>query len=102
MLHLGHVPKICFNLQSLSNVFAPSCIPKVWIGEHVTISRNVCCSFAFRPAHAEPHQEVVGGAAARAHANTTILDYGKMLPEIMHQSLSFGPFGAYGSMGALC
>ena len=54
-----------------------------------------------RCAHAEPHQ-VVGGAAARAHANTTILDYVKMLPEIMHQSLDFGPFSAYGSIGALC
>ena len=54
-----------------------------------------------RCAYAEPHQ-VVGGAAARAHANTTILDYVKMLPEIMHQSLDFGPFSAYGSTGALC
>ena len=68
-------------------------------------------------AYAEPHQ-VVGGAAARAHANTTILEYVKMLPEIMHQSLDFGlfsaygsimhqsldfgPFSAYGSIGALC
>ena len=34
----------------------------------------MCCTFAFRRAHAEPHQEVVGGAAARAYANT-ILDY---------------------------
>ena len=32
----------------------------------------------------------------------TILDYVKMLPEIMHQSLDFGPFSAYGSIGALC
>ena len=54
-----------------------------------------------RYAYAEPHQ-VVGGAAARAHANTTILGYVKMLPEIMHQSLDFGPFSAYGSIGALC
>ena len=54
-----------------------------------------------RCAYAEPHQ-VVGGAAARAHANTTILDYVKMLPEIMHQSPDFGPFSAYGSTGALC
>ena len=49
----------------------------------------------------EPHQ-VVGGATARAHANTTILPHVKMLPEIMHQSLDFGPFRAYGSTGALC
>ena len=54
-----------------------------------------------RYAYAEPHQ-VVGGAAARAHANTTILGYVKMLPEIMHQSLDFGQFNAYGSVGALC
>ena len=54
-----------------------------------------------RRAHAEPHQ-VVGGRAARVHANTTILDYVKMLPEIMHQSLDFGPFSACGSIGALC
>ena len=48
-----------------------------------------------RCAYAEPHQ--VGGAAARGHATTTILDYVKMLPEIMHQSLDFGPVSAYGS-----
>ena len=54
-----------------------------------------------RCAYAEPHQ-VADGAAARAHANTTILDYVKMLLEIMHQSLDFGPFSAYGSIGALC
>ena len=44
-----------------------------------------------RYAYAEPHQ-VVGGAAARAHANTTILDYVKMLPEMMHQSLDLDHF----------
>ena len=56
-----------------------------------------------RCAHTEPHQVVVVcGAAARAHANTTILDHVKMPPEIMHQSLDFGPFSAYGSIGALC
>ena len=52
-------------------------------------------------AYAEPHQ-VVGGAAAWAFANTTLLNYVKMLPEIMHQSPDFGPFSAYGSIGALC
>ena len=76
------------------------------------IFSNILCSFAcfdqillqariLHCAYAEPHQ-VVGEAAARAHANTTILDYVKMLPEIMHQSLDFGPFSAYGSIGALC
>ena len=54
-----------------------------------------------RCAYAEPHQ-VVGGAAARAHTNTAILDYVKMLPEIMHQILDFGPFSVCGSIGALC
>ena len=76
------------------------------------IFSNILCIFAcfgeillrahiLRCAYAEPHQ-VVGGAAARAHANTTILDYVKMLPEKMHQSLDFEPFSAYGSIGALC
>ena len=55
-----------------------------------------------RCAYAEPHQ-VVGGAAARAHAITAILlDHVKMLPEKMYQSLDFEPFSAYGSIGALC
>ena len=53
-----------------------------------------------RCAYAVPHQ-VVGGAAVRAHANTTILNYVKMLPERMHQSLDFGLFSAQGSTGAL-
>ena len=76
------------------------------------IFSNILCIFAcfgqillrariLRCAYAEPHQ-VVGGTAARGHANTTTLDYVKMLPEIMHQSLDFGPFSAYGSTGALC
>ena len=64
-------------------------------------SSNLVLARILRCVYAEPHQ-VVGGAAARAHANTTILDYVKMLPEIMHQSLDFGPFRAYGSTGALC
>ena len=54
-----------------------------------------------RCAYAEPHQ-VVGGAAVRGRANTTILDYAKMLPEKMHQSLDFRPFSAYDSTEALC
>ena len=61
----------------------------------------MCCTFAFRPAHAEPHQEVVGGAAARAHANT-ILDYLKKLLGKVHQSLDFEPFSAIDSAGGLC
>ena len=52
-------------------------------------------------AHAEPHQEVVGATAARAHANT-ILDYLKKLPGKVHQSLEFGPFSALDSAGGLC
>ena len=75
------------------------------------IFSNMLCIFAcfhqilllariLRCAYAEPHQ--VGGAAASAHANTTIMDLVKMLPEIMHQSLDFGPFSTYGSTGALC
>ena len=75
------------------------------------IFSNMLCIFAcfhqilllariLRCAYAEPHQ-VVGGAAARAHANTTILDYVKMLPEKMHQSLDFEPFSAYGSIHAV-
>ena len=59
------------------------------------LARVLCCAYA------EPHQ-VVGGAAARAHANTTILDHVKMLPEIMHLSSDFGLFSSYGSIGALC
>ena len=57
----------------------------------VVIFSNILCIFAcfgqilphahiLRDAYAEPHQ-VVGGAAVRGRANTTILDYAKMLPE---------------------
>ena len=56
---------------------------------------------SLRDAYAEPHH-VVNGAVVRGHANTTILDYAKMLPEKMHQSLDFRPFSAYGSTEALC
>ena len=76
------------------------------------IFSNLLCIFAcfhqilllagiLRCVYAEPHH-VVGEAAATAHANITIRDYVKMLADIMHQSPDFGPFSAYGSIGALC
>ena len=88
------------------------CILNAETGRIVTIFSNILCSFAcfhqilllariLGCAYAEPHQ-VVGGAIARAYANTNNLDYVKMLPEIMHQSPDFGPFSADGSIGALC
>ena len=76
-------------------MFSAICYAFACFDQILLLAPILCC------AHAEPHQ-VVDAAAARAHANTTILDHVKMLPEIMHQSLDFGPFSAYGSIGALC
>ena len=53
-----------------------------------------------RCAYAEPHQVDQLPGRLRAHANTILVDI-KMLPEIMHQSLDFGPFSGYGLTGAV-
>ena len=74
MSHLGHIPNIFENLQFIIECFCAFLHSESLDWGKCCNFRKTCCTFAFRRAHADPHQEVLGGAAARAHANT-ILDY---------------------------